>query len=162
MLIKRQRVAEWTKTQPTWMLITRNSFQIQVKGWGASLVAQWLKKKKKERKKSPRANTGDVTLSPDPGRSHTLHNQAHCWACALEPGQPQLLSAPAAMTETHVPQGLCPQPEKPPQWEAHTPQLESSLHSPQLEKSLYSNKDPAQPEINKQIKVYKVEGWGKI
>ena len=38
-------------------------------------------------------------------------------------------------------------PEKPPQWEAHTPQLKSSPCLPQLEKSLHSNKDPTEPQI---------------
>ena len=41
------------------------------------------------------------------------------------------------------------QQEKSLQWEACVLQLESSPHSPQLEKSLSSNKDPAQPKINK-------------
>ena len=44
------------------------------------------------------------------------------------------------------------QQEKPPQWEACTPQLESNPRSPQLEKSLCSSKGPAEPEINKIIK----------
>ena len=44
------------------------------------------------------------------------------------------------------------QQEKPPQWEACTPQLESNPRSPQLEKSLCSSKGPAEPEINKLIK----------
>ena len=39
----------------------------------------------------------------------------------------------------------CPQQEKPPQWEARVPQLESSPHSLQLGKALLSsNKDPPQ------------------
>ena len=42
--------------------------------------------------------------------------------------------------------------EKSRQWEALTPQLQSSPHSLQLEKSPLSNKDPAQPKINKMIK----------
>ena len=41
------------------------------------------------------------------------------------------------------------QHEKPPQREACTLQLDSSLRLPQLEKSLHSSKDPAQPKINK-------------
>ena len=39
--------------------------------------------------------------------------------------------------------------EKPSQWEACTLQLESCSRSPQLEKSPCSNKDRAQPKINK-------------
>ena len=42
------------------------------------------------------------------------------------------------------------QQEKPPQWEALTPQLASSPHSPQL--PMHSNKDTVQPEINKDEK----------
>ena len=37
--------------------------------------------------------------------------------------------------------------EKPVQWEARGPQLESSPRSSQLEKSPLSNQDPAQPKI---------------
>ena len=48
---------------------------------------------------------------------------------------------------------LCKQ-EKPPKWELHTLQLESSPHVLQVEKSLHSNEDPAQPKINKQIKLF--------
>ena len=40
--------------------------------------------------------------------------------------------------------------EEPPQWEARAPQ-ESSPRWPQLEKSPSTNKDPAQPEINKHL-----------
>ena len=38
--------------------------------------------------------------------------------------------------------------EKPPQWKASAPQLESSPHLPQLDKSPHSNEDSAQPKIN--------------
>ena len=40
----------------------------------------------------------------------------------------------AETTEAQVPRALAPQQEKPPKWEAYTPQLESSPCSPQLEK----------------------------
>ena len=53
----------------------------------------------------------------------THHNY---WACALEPGNCNYRSPGA-----------------------HAPQQESSPHSPQLEKGLSSNKDLAQPRINK-------------
>ena len=36
---------------------------------------------------------------------------------------------------------FAPQQEKPPQGEAHAPQLEKSPHSPQLEKNTNSNED---------------------
>ena len=167
--------------------------------------------------KKPLANSGDMGLIPDPGRSHVLEiNEAHVpltWACALGPGDtteplchsswslcvlepvcvcvcvcvcvydcvqlfrtlwtvaprsvgfsrqehwyglpcpspghlPPLRIEPTSLTSPHwqagslplVPLGTPQQHNKPPQWEACTPQLESSLHS---------NKDPAQPEINK-------------
>ena len=65
------------------------------------------------------ANAGDTGLTPGPGRFHRLRsNKAH---------GPQLLSL--------SPGAGAAQQEKIPQWEAHTPQLESSLHSPQLEKA---------------------------
>ena len=48
----------------------------------------------------------------------------NCWACAL-------------------------QQEKPPQQEACTLQLEGSPHTPQLGKVLISDKDLAQPKVNK-------------
>ena len=46
------------------------------------------------------------------------------------------------------PRARAQQQEKPLQWEACTPQLESSPRSLQLQKSPHSNKDPAEP-INK-------------
>ena len=55
--------------------------------------------------------------------------------------EPQLLKPPH-------PRACALQQEKPLQWEAHAPQLESSPCSPQLETSLRSDKGPAQPEIN--------------
>ena len=41
------------------------------------------------------------------------------------------------------------QQERPPRWEAHAPQPESSPCLPQLEKNPRSNEDPAEPKINK-------------
>ena len=54
----------------------------------------------------------------------------NCWACALEPG-----SFNYWVLRSAYPRAPAPQQEKPPQWEAHTLQLESSPHSPQLEKT---------------------------
>ena len=68
-------------------------------------------------------------------------------ACAQEP---QLLSPRATTTEPLHTRACAPW-EKPLQWEAHTPQLESSTHSLQLKKNLCSNKDPAQPKIRNKI-----------
>jgi len=84
--------------------------------------------------KNPPARAGDTALIPDLERSHMpWDNQA---------GAPQLLSLWFRAQE--------PQREKP-------LQLEACVHcssrvapgSPQLEKSPHSNKDPAQPKINK-------------
>ena len=60
----------------------------------------------------------------------SLHFRAH---------EPQLLSSYTASTEAHI--ACAPQQEKPPQGEAHAPQLEKSPHSPQLEKNTNSNED---------------------
>ena len=67
------------------------------------------------------------------------------WACALEPGSRNYW-AHEATAEARAPQ------EKPPQWEACAPQLESSPCYLQLEKSPSTSEDPAQPKINKIIK----------
>ena len=47
----------------------------------------------------------------------------------------QLMSACATTTEARTPRAYAPQQEKPQQWEAHAPQLESSSWTPQLEKA---------------------------
>ena len=60
---------------------------------------------------------------------------------------PVLYSLEATIIESMCPRFWAPQQEKPAQWEAHTPQLESNPNSLQLEKSLHS-KDPVQPKIN--------------
>ena len=52
--------------------------------------------------------------------------------------------------EACVSRACAQQQENSLQWEAHTPQLDSSPHWTQLEKSLCSKEDPAQPEILKQ------------
>ena len=92
-------------------------------------------------------------IQEDPTRCTTAKPD---WACAPGPKEPQSWSAPAAITETHAPQRLCPQ-----QGSHHTTAVEQPPLTPP-EKSLQSNKDPAQPKINKQIKLYKAEGRGKI
>ena len=69
------------------------------------------------------ANAGDTGSIPSPGRSHMPQSN---WAHV-----PQLLSL---CSRAHA-----LQQEKPPQWEAHRPQLEESL---------CSKEDPAQPKIN--------------
>ena len=49
--------------------------------------------------------------------------------------------------------------EKPLQWEACTPQLESNTSSPQLEKSPCSNRDPTRPKINEKKKKIPGRKW---
>ena len=74
------------------------------------------------------------------------------WAGAPDPGSHNYW--------THMPQLLkltCPrahglQQEKPPQWEAHALQIESSPHSPQLKESPCCNEDPTLPNIKKETK----------
>ena len=70
----------------------------------------------------------------------------------------QLLSPHAKTTEAHVPWSPRSATRKASTARACTLQLQSSPHSPQLEKSPPSNKDPAQPKINKQIQlcIYKI------
>ena len=55
----------------------------------------------------------------------------------------QLLSPRATATKAWVPRARAPQQEKPLQWEAPTPQLESSPCLPQVEKNLYSKANTA-------------------
>ena len=67
----------------------------------------------------------------------------------ITPTEPGLWRPVAETTEDSAPWSRGLQQEKPPLWEARTPQLESSPHQLQLEKSLSGNEDPAQPKINK-------------
>ena len=82
--------------------------------------------------KNPTAKAGDMGLIPDLGRSHMLRsNEAimhHNW-----------VPAPRA----HALQ------QKLPQWETSALQLESDPRSLEVERGPRSNKDPAQPKINK-------------
>ena len=56
--------------------------------------------------KNPPANSGNMGLSPGPGRSHMpWKNKAHA---------SQLLSPRARTTEAHAPRAPAPQQEKPP------------------------------------------------
>ena len=85
--------------------------------------------------KNPAANAGDVSLIPDPRRSQML--QSNYWACALEP---ESLNPWAHLLKPVIPRVQASQQEKPPQWEASAPKLESSL---------LSNEDPVQPKLHK-------------
>ena len=72
------------------------------------------------------ANAGDMGSSPGQGRSHMPQSN---WTrvpqlLSLRSGacEPQLVSLRAATAEARTPRACAPQQEKPPQWEAHTPQ----------------------------------------
>ena len=84
------------------------------------------------------ANAGDMDSLPGPGRSHVPRGK---WAPDPQllhlSSKPRLLSPRAATTE-----GRAPQQENSPCWL-------------QLEKSLLSNKDTAQPKINKKKNFFK-------
>ena len=90
-------------------------------------------------------NTKDTGSTPDPRRSpcHGATKPGHhnYWTCALEPRNHSCWSL-----HTLEPSS---QEGNAPQWEAHTPQLESGLHSLKAEKSPLSNEDPAEPKISK-------------
>ena len=51
---------------------------------------------------------------------------------------------------------ICPRTCAPPQWEAHTPQLESGPCLLQLEKIPHSNEDPVQPKIKINTYIHKI------
>ena len=121
--------------------------QCKIQTWGLSF-------KRKEKKvllrvlkgfpggsvvKNPPANEGDwgSCLAPGdptcPGATKPLgHNYK---ACAQEPRSRNYWSL--------RPRAHALQQERPPQWEALTPQLESSFHSLKLEKSPSSNEHPS-------------------
>ena len=107
--------------------------------WGAFLGAQWWGVH------LPMQETWVWSLIWEDPTCHraTKPGTCNCWAHV-----PQLLK-PAC------PRARALHQEQPPQWKPCTPQLESSPHSLQLGRSLCSNKDPAQPRINKII--YKKE-----
>ena len=96
--------------------------------------------------KNQPANAGDTGSVPSPGRFHMLQSTEAHYTTATEPAsrawEPQPLGPVCS-------RACALQQEKPPQPGAHRPQLESSPCSLQLEKSLCSNKDPAQPKVNK-------------
>ena len=97
------------------------------------------------------ADAEDTGSIPGPGRCHMKSVCHNYWACALESGSRNYRAHRSQLLKPVHPRGRALQLEKPPQWEAHALQVESSPHSPQLEKSSHSSEDPAQPEINKII-----------
>ena len=63
--------------------------------------------------------------------------------------KPVLQSPAPTATAAHTPGARALQQEKPPQWAARAPQLESNPCKPELETTTRDNKDPAQPKIKK-------------
>ena len=74
---------------------------------------------------------------------------------ATKAREPQLLSPRAAITEARTSRARAPQPEKPPQQEAHAPpwRVLSTHHN--QKKTITCKKDPVQPKIYPLIKFKK-------
>ena len=84
------------------------------------------------------------------GATKPVHH--NCWACAPEPG--------AAATEAHGPRAHAQQEERPPQWQACTPQLERSPRSLQADKACAAMKTQHSQWINKiYFKSFKATKW---
>ena len=73
----------------------------------------------------------------------------NCWVCALELGATATRPECCNFTESHVSRVCALQKEKPPQWEAFAPQLETSSHSLQLQKAHEKRRRPRAAKINK-------------
>ena len=103
--------------------------------------------------KNPPINAGDTGSIPGSGRTHVpwSYRASVPQPLSLCPGAQkwQPLSPTLQLLKTVRPRAQALQQEKPRQWEASRPQLESSPQSPQLEKSPRCNEDPVQPKINK-------------
>ena len=89
----------------------------------------------------------------DPWSSNILHATEQLSLCTTTT-KPVLQSPGLQLCKPVRTRAPAPRQEKPPQWEAHAPRLESSPRCLQLEKSPHSNKDPAQPKINTFLKRY--------
>ena len=110
--------------------------------------------------KNPPANAGDTGSIPGSGRSHhapeQLDHAPQLLSLCSRAWEPHLLSPRVAAREACTPGAQAPQGEKPLQWEARTPQLESNPHTTWSEKSLSGNEDPAQPKINNKSKTKQI------
>ena len=76
--------------------------------------------------------------------------------------EPVLRNPGATTPEARALRGHAPQQEEPRRREACTLQLKSSPHLPQLEKSPRGNKDPAQPQKEKQLVGGHGAGWATV
>ena len=86
-------------------------------------MAQWM------RGCLPMQETWVQSLVQEDSKDVTKPMYHNCWGHALEPKGQNFWAQGAAATEAGAPQG-----ERPPQWEACTPHLESSTHSSKLRK----------------------------
>ena len=124
-----------------------------VPGMQQMLDKYWRMKFKKEREGFPggpvvknlAANAGDKGSIPDLGQSHML------LSLCSRAGETRLLS-PYAASEAHAPYSLHSTREAMTMRSLHIA-TKGSPRSPQLEKSPRRNKDPAQPKLNKWIKL---------
>ena len=82
----------------------------------------------------------------DPWYGRIPHAVEQLGPCATTT-EPALQTQGGETTKPVRPRTCGLQQEKPLQWEARVPQLESSPHLLQPEKNPCSNKDPAQPKI---------------
>ena len=103
--------------------------------------------------KNPPTNARDMGSSPGPRRSHMLQsNWAHVpqlLGLCSRACESQLLSPCDTTIEAHAPRARASQQEKPPQWEARTPQRRVAPARCNYRKPARSNEDPMQPKMNK-------------
>ena len=114
-------------------------------GWGASLVAQWL------RVRLPVQGTRVQSLVREDPTCHGATKPLHhgYWACALELASRNYWSLRTRTAEARAPgAGARPQ-EKPPQWEARAPKRRVDPAVCNWRTPVHSNEDPMQPKINK-------------
>ena len=103
--------------------------------------------------KNPPASTGAMGLILDPGRSHIAKEQQthvpQLLSLCSKPGSHNCWPHVSWLLKSVCPTTRAPEQEKPLQWAACTPHLESSPHSLQADKNPCGNKVPALPKINK-------------
>ena len=113
--------------------------------YGTSLVAQWL------RICLPMQGTWVWALVQEDPTCHAATKPMHhnYWACASEPASYNYWACvPQLLKPAHL-QPMLHNKEKPPPWEAHTPQWRIAPARHNWRKPACSNEDPMQPKINK-------------
>ena len=141
---KRQEKKAHTKRDLSSILRNLNCTGGKNNGWRTSLVVEWLGIL------LPMQVTQVWSLVWEDPMCHGAAKPVHrnCWACALEPRNHNSWAWVPQLLKLVCPRAHAPRQEKPPQQEAHAPQLESSPRAPKLEKSPCSNQGPAQPKVN--------------